>query len=872
MAQYARPDADIIVSVWTTAPLWSKVDEGATGDGTRIVSDSSPIQSEACVLRLSDITDPVSATGHIIRAKWRDETASGADLLATAELREGYVSEVSQGTLIATLQVTISTHQTDQTDTYGLSAGETNSIGDYTDLFLRLHGVKSGGGSNPQMGVDFCELETPDAASVIEADSSDGIKHGDGAAVTVTMPAACSDGIKWGDDAVGVATELAAASDGIKWGESVTGVGTELAAASDGLKWGDSTAADVLIIASCSDGIKWGENFLTVTYEQFAGDGLKLGESVEVAQALGVSVSDGIKWGDDAAGVKGITTADASDGLKWGDSVAATAEMPVALTDGLKIGESVAGDATVPVAASDGIKYGDTTDAIVSVGAAASDGLKWGDLAQVDRIYVGLVDGIKWGDWGTQILGFQSSSYPASVELSIPLSIGDKIPSTYSARVFAIHYYISSGSGNNVRVAIYTGTGIWPNIPFGSEADLLKDYGVFTTLAGWNVVYDGALSLIPAGSWIWTSFKTNDGSTLVPATSQDIDWKHKWCYGSVESNDETDPWDDPYPGLDSGIWGKTSVWVEILVPGPLANVATAVIVTDGIKWGETVLATYDESILDGIKWGDSPAAHLEITQILVDGIVWGDLAATVGGSAGVGVTDGIKWGDYTVEDVAGKAFLSDGYKWGEDFTTVTRENFDPEGIKWGDSVEAATDIYNVYLVDGWKWGENFDLVITENLDPEGIKWGETVFVNSAEAASVTDGIKWGDATEPYENLVPAAASNGIKWGESLDPVQQLILAVSDGWKLGGAVAEGQAILGEATDGIKWGDRCEVDFAFLTDGIKWGDFSYYEGEYGEIGLMDAFISHLLYMNADIEQMLEMEPDAIHRLTMKPGLEH
>jgi hypothetical protein len=163
MAQFARPDADTVTDVWTTTPLWSKIDEGATGDGTRVVSDANPITAEAFVCRLSDVTDPVSSTGHIIRAKWRNEVTGSANLLITAELREGYVSEVSQGTLIGTLQITITTGQVDQTDTYTLSAGESNSIGDYTDLFLRCFASKSGGGSQPQAGIDFIELEVPDA-------------------------------------------------------------------------------------------------------------------------------------------------------------------------------------------------------------------------------------------------------------------------------------------------------------------------------------------------------------------------------------------------------------------------------------------------------------------------------------------------------------------------------------------------------------------------------------------------------------------------------------------------------------------------------------------------------------------------------------
>lgn len=163
MAQYAVPDGDITTSVWTTTPLWSKVEEGAPGDDTRVVSDANPSVTEAFVVSLSSVTDPSSSSGHVIRAKWRNELTGVSDIEFWCELRQGYTDEISQGTLIGTLNVVVTTEQTDQTDTYTLTSGEADSITDYTDLFLRTACQKSGGGGNPQGGVDFIELEVPDA-------------------------------------------------------------------------------------------------------------------------------------------------------------------------------------------------------------------------------------------------------------------------------------------------------------------------------------------------------------------------------------------------------------------------------------------------------------------------------------------------------------------------------------------------------------------------------------------------------------------------------------------------------------------------------------------------------------------------------------
>ncbi len=176
MAQFARPitpDLDN-TGLWITAPLWSKINEGGGGDGVVVVSDSNPTTSEPFTVDLETITDPESATGHILRIRWAKNSGGGGNKTIRIELREGYVSEGSQGTLIATDDYAINS-TTLRTDATTMSAGEANSITDYADLQIRVMGVSS----NRALKVDFVELETGDAPPTpVETMSQDPTRNG----------------------------------------------------------------------------------------------------------------------------------------------------------------------------------------------------------------------------------------------------------------------------------------------------------------------------------------------------------------------------------------------------------------------------------------------------------------------------------------------------------------------------------------------------------------------------------------------------------------------------------------------------------------------------------------------------------------------
>lgn len=165
MAQFVRPIADLDnTGVWTTTPLWSKIDDSVgSGDADFILSDTSPSSTEPFTVDGSTVTDPVSSIDHILRVR-SSKSAGGANNDIVVELRQGYVSEASQGTLIATLTGLMTT-DTPTTYTLTLSAAQANAISNYADLQFRCWSAKNGGGGNSQTTIYDIELEVPDAGN-----------------------------------------------------------------------------------------------------------------------------------------------------------------------------------------------------------------------------------------------------------------------------------------------------------------------------------------------------------------------------------------------------------------------------------------------------------------------------------------------------------------------------------------------------------------------------------------------------------------------------------------------------------------------------------------------------------------------------------
>jgi len=143
MAQFARPSTDTTLDSYTdqtggTTNIYTTIDESVASDLDYIRSATDP-SNAAYVTKLTSVTDPVSATGHVLRVRMGTDVASGGNQIdATVELREGYVSETSQGTLICTLSQSNINQGSFADYSANLSAGEANSITDYTDLYVRV--------------------------------------------------------------------------------------------------------------------------------------------------------------------------------------------------------------------------------------------------------------------------------------------------------------------------------------------------------------------------------------------------------------------------------------------------------------------------------------------------------------------------------------------------------------------------------------------------------------------------------------------------------------------------------------------------------------------------------------------------------------
>ena len=143
MVQFAQPDADITDGNWlneaaSNINMFQSIDEGssAVNDADYIESPLAPV-NEACAFNLSNVSDPLSSGGHIMRWRRGKDTAGGAQVDLTVQLRQGYVSEGAQGTLINAFSDTnIPDAFTTTTDT--LTGAEADAITNYNDLQYRF--------------------------------------------------------------------------------------------------------------------------------------------------------------------------------------------------------------------------------------------------------------------------------------------------------------------------------------------------------------------------------------------------------------------------------------------------------------------------------------------------------------------------------------------------------------------------------------------------------------------------------------------------------------------------------------------------------------------------------------------------------------
>jgi len=131
--QTARPDGDISIGSWTddgggTTNIYQAIDEVTPNDSDFIRSELNPSNSK-CEIRLSDVTDPVSAVRHGVPHRYGKDSANQT-IDMTIRLKQGV-------TVIAS-----KTHSNIPTgwtqDKFELTTTEINNITDYDDLRLEF--------------------------------------------------------------------------------------------------------------------------------------------------------------------------------------------------------------------------------------------------------------------------------------------------------------------------------------------------------------------------------------------------------------------------------------------------------------------------------------------------------------------------------------------------------------------------------------------------------------------------------------------------------------------------------------------------------------------------------------------------------------
>lgn len=162
MAQFGRPSSDVSAGAWTPTPLWSNLDEAVAADADFIACDNST--NDFCEVQLTGIAnDPLSATGHVIRYRYRKSASSGNSRSVQVALYQG-------GTLIASGSVHTPTTTTWTAGTFTLTSTQANAITDYSDLRLRFIATGSTGGSQGNrraVQVSWAELEVPSATTTV---------------------------------------------------------------------------------------------------------------------------------------------------------------------------------------------------------------------------------------------------------------------------------------------------------------------------------------------------------------------------------------------------------------------------------------------------------------------------------------------------------------------------------------------------------------------------------------------------------------------------------------------------------------------------------------------------------------------------------
>lgn len=142
MATFLRPSADTFNGdswenqLGSTSNLYQSINEVSPDPANFIDSPAAP-SNLVYVTKLDAGTDPGVDDGMILFTYLRKDVGGLAQIDMTAELRQGYVDEGTQGTLICTITAT-NVSSTSTLFQHDLTNGEGASITDFTDLYIRF--------------------------------------------------------------------------------------------------------------------------------------------------------------------------------------------------------------------------------------------------------------------------------------------------------------------------------------------------------------------------------------------------------------------------------------------------------------------------------------------------------------------------------------------------------------------------------------------------------------------------------------------------------------------------------------------------------------------------------------------------------------
>lgn len=337
MATFARPDGVITQGSWTGDH--TAIDESSFSDADFVFSQNNP--NDSFEVSLSDIADPSSSSGHVLRVRLCRGDADGSTPSADGTATD-YALDLVQGTTVIASIGTTQAPTSWTTVELNLSGAEADAITDYTDLRARV--TATGGAGSPanrrNVSVSWIELETP-SGPIIRTTSD-----------TVTASEAMSRLYQGARDAI----------DAITQSDSVTRLGTFFRLTANGLSLSDTIAASKIIARDIVDAISHSDS------------AVRLGTFLR-------EVTDSATYADALTTVSTLART-AVDSLTHSDAATRIMSLVRTATDTLSLVEMVEGFKVILRETTDSLAHSDVVEAtLTTIQRFASDALGMAESA-----------------------------------------------------------------------------------------------------------------------------------------------------------------------------------------------------------------------------------------------------------------------------------------------------------------------------------------------------------------------------------------------------------------------------------------------------------------------------------------------------------